>query len=110
MEILRDNVPEEHVDHVQALAREYDRNEQDAVDKINGMLGCINVHMDRVLNDARADKPKELVQEYARGERDAVTFVNELLTDADRSMDSLMTEVFRDRIDEIERIDQLTAI
>ena len=50
------------------------------------------------------------MQEYVRGEREAVTLVNELLTDAGTSMDSFMTKVLRDRIDEIERIDRLTAI
>jgi hypothetical protein len=50
------------------------------------------------------------VQEYVRAERDAVTLVNELLTDAGISMDSFMTQVLRNRIDEIERIDRLTAI
>ena len=66
--------------------------------------------MDEILDDAQAIKAKELVQEYVRGEREAVTLVNELLTDAGTSMDSFMTKVLRDRIDEIERIDRLTAI
>jgi len=39
-----------------------------------------------------------------------VTLVNELLTDAGMSMDSFMIKVLGDRIDEIERIDRLTAI
>ena len=39
-----------------------------------------------------------------------MALVNELLTDAGRSMDSFMTKVLGDRIDEIERIDHLTAI
>ena len=50
------------------------------------------------------------MQGYVGGERDTVTLVNELLTDAGRSMDNFMTKVLGDRIDEIERIDHLTAI
>ena len=66
--------------------------------------------MDEILDDAQAIKAKELVQEYVRGEREAVTLVNELLTGAGMSMDTFLTQVLRDRIDEIERIDRLTAI
>jgi hypothetical protein len=58
----------------------------------------------------RADKAKELLQEYVGGKREAVTLVNELLSDAGMSMDSFMIKVLGDRIDEIERIDRLTAI
>jgi len=109
-EIFRDKVPGEGADFVKTLVRECVRNERDAVDKINEMLACINLNIHRIRHCARADKAKELVQEYVRGEREAVTLVNELLTDAGTSMDSFMTKVLRDRIDEIERIDRLTAI
>jgi hypothetical protein len=78
--------------------------------KLEQVLSSIGLNMNTVLDDARADKAKELVQEYVRGEREAVTLVNELLTDAGISMDSFMTRVLGDRIDEIERIDRLTAI
>ena len=92
------------------LAYECARNETDAVDKVNNVLTGIGRQMDEILDDAQAIKAKELVQEYVRGEREAVTLVNELLTGAGMSMDTFLTQVLRDRIDEIERIDRLTAI
>src|SRR5207245_5037393 len=60
--------------------------------------------------DARADKAQELVQDYLRRKPDAVTLVDELLADAGVSMDTFMTKALRDKIDDIERIDRLTAI
>jgi hypothetical protein len=111
--ILQDNLPEEHAeeyaDAMQTLARKYARNERDVV-KVNKFLARISLSMDDIRRWARADKAQELVQGYLRREPDAVTLVDELLADAGRTMDSFMTQVLRDRIDEIERIDRLTAI
>ena len=109
-QILQDNLPQKQADSAETLVAEWTPNNADAEDKLNEVLSSIGLEMNRVLDAAREDKAKELVQEYVRGERDAVTLVNELLTDAGTSMDSFMTEVLRDRIDEIERIDRLTAI
>jgi hypothetical protein len=108
--ILQHNLPEEHVDSAQTLVRDYARNKQHAVDTINEVLAGINLDMGEIRYDARADKAQELVQDYLRRKLDAVTLVDELLTDAGMSMDSFMTKVLRDRIDDIERIDRLTAI
>jgi hypothetical protein len=111
--ILQDNLPEEHAeeyaDAMQTLTREYARNERDVV-KVNKFLARISLSMDDIRRWARADKAQELVQGYLRREPDAVTLVDELLADAGRGMDSFMTGVLGDRIDEIERIDRLTAI
>src|SRR5262249_43608734 len=57
-----------------------------------------------------AAKAKELVQEYVRGKQAAVTLVHKLLADAGVSMDTFLTKVLGDKIDDIERIDRLTAI
>jgi hypothetical protein len=109
-EILQNKLPEEQADSAEMLAAECTPNTEEADDKLVKVLGSIGLNVLTVLDDARADKAKELVQEYVQGEREAVTLVNELLTDAGTSMDSFMTKVLRDRIDEIERIDRLTAI
>jgi hypothetical protein len=98
------------VDSARTLVRDYARNKQHAVDTINEVLAGINLDMGEIRYDARADKAQELVQDYLRRKLDAVTLVDELLTDAGMSMDSFMTKVLRDRIDDIERIDRLTAI
>jgi hypothetical protein len=92
------------------LAAECTPNTEEANDKLNEVLSSIRLDTNKVLNDALADRAKQLVQGYVGGERDIVTLVNELLTDAGRSMDSFMTKVLGNRIDEIERIDRLTAI
>src|SRR5215831_3830697 len=109
-EVLKNNLPPEQADSAETLAAECTPNTDEADDKLVEVLSSIGLNRDTLLNDARADKAEELVQEYVRGEREAVTLVNELLTDACMSMDSFMTQVLRDRIDEIERIDRLTAI
>jgi hypothetical protein len=108
--ILQHNLPEEHADSAQTLARDYARNGQHAVDTINEVLACINLNMGDIRYDARADKAQELVQDYLRREPDAVKLIDELLTDAGVSMDSFMTKALRDKIDDIERIDRLTTI
>ena len=108
--ILQHNLPEEHADSAQTLARKYARNEQHAVDTINEVLASIDLDMGDIERGVRADKAQELVQDYLRRKPDAVTRVNELLTDAGVSMDTFMTKALRDKIDDIERIDRLTAI
>jgi hypothetical protein len=108
--ILQNSLPEEQADSAEMLAAECTPNNADANDKLEKVLSGIGLDTNTVLDEARADKAEELVQEYVRGEREAVTLVNKLLTDVGKSMDSFMTQVLRDRIDEIERIDRLTAI
>jgi hypothetical protein len=109
-EILKDNLPPEQADSAEMLAAECTPNTDEANDKLNEVLSSIGLDTNKVIDDALADKAKQLVQGYVGGERDPVTLVNELLTDAGTSMDSFMTEILGDRIDEIEKIDRLTAI
>jgi hypothetical protein len=108
--ILQHNLPEENADSAQTLAREYARNEPHAVDTINEVLACINLDMGDIQCGVRADKAQELVQDYLRRKPDAVTRVNDFLTNAGMNMDSFMTKALGDKIDDIERIDRLTAI
>jgi hypothetical protein len=109
-EILEDSLPPEQADSAEMLAAKCTPNNEEGDEMLEKVLGSIGLDINTVLDDARDRKAKELVQEYVRGEREAVTLVNELLTDAGVSMDSFMTKVLGDRIDEIERIDRLTAI
>ena len=109
-EILEDNLPPEQADSAEMLAAECTPNTDEANDKLREVLSSIGLDTNKVVDDAVTDKAKQLVQGYVGGERDTVTLVNELLTDAGRSMDNFMTKVLGDRIDEIERIDHLTAI
>jgi len=109
-EILEDNLPPEQADSAEMLAAECTPNNADADDKLKQVLSSIGRDMNTVLAEARADKAKDLVHEYVRGEREAVTLVNELLTDAGVSMDDFLINVLGNKIDDIERIDRLTAI
>ena len=109
-QILQDNLPPEQADSAEMLAAECTPNTDEANDKLREVLSSIGLDTNKVVDDAVTDKAKQLVQGYVGGERDTVTLVNELLTDAGRSMDNFMTKVLGDRIDEIERIDHLTAI
>jgi hypothetical protein len=108
--ILRNNLAEDRAGVAEKLAAQCARNDAAGDDKLHKVLGNIDLNAEEVLHDARADKAKELVQEYVGGEREAVMLVNELLNDAGMSMDNFMIKVLGNRIDEIERIDRLTAI
>jgi len=108
-EILRDHVPQEYPDSLPTTARMYARNEVDK-NNINEVLACFNLNMDRIRCDARARKAEELVRDYQRREPDAVKLTDELFASAGMSMDTFMTKVLGDKIDDIERIDRLTAI
>jgi hypothetical protein len=105
---LEDNLPEDEVDSAQTLADKFVEGDKDVFDKV---IKCFPIERSvrQVLDDARADKAKKLVQEYVRGEREAVTLINGL-TDAGVSLDTFMTEALREKINDIERIDRLTAI
>jgi hypothetical protein len=109
-QILEDNLPEDHADYAQTLAREYAQNETGSVDKVNEVLAGTDMDVDSILGGARNDRAKQLVQEYVRREPDAVTLVHELLTGAGKSMDALMADALAYKLDYIERIDRLTTI
>jgi hypothetical protein len=50
------------------------------------------------------------VQEYVRHESEAVTLVDEHVAGAGTSMDSLLADALANKLDDIERIDRLTAV
>jgi hypothetical protein len=116
-EILQDNLPEEQVDSAQALASKCARNEAGAVDKVNGILDRIGLTMDKILDEARANKAEHLVQEYARGKSDVVALIRKLIAGAGLQIDGLVADALIERefrattlLDYIERIDHLTMI
>ena len=110
-EILQDNLPEGQAkDHLQKLARDCARNETSAVDKVNEILGSIDVNMDDVLRDARVNRAKELVKEYARRETLGVMLIDDLLAKAGETIDGLMVSHLKNELEYIERLDRLTSI
>ena len=66
--------------------------------------------MVRVHRRARGRKAEELIEEYLQRESDAVTLVHKLLTRVGVSMDDLTADALAKKLDDIERIDRLTAI
>ena len=66
--------------------------------------------MDNILESARARKAEELAQEYARRKPGAVKLVHMLLAQAGSSIDAIVAEALAEDLDNIERIDRLTAI
>jgi hypothetical protein len=106
-EILERRLPE---DQAQTLARECARNEPDAVDKVNNILDNINQNLDRILENAQAEKAKEVAQGYVQHESEAVTLVEEHVAGAGTSMDTLVAEALAENLDDIERVDRLTAV
>jgi hypothetical protein len=109
-EILQDNLPEDQAEDAQTLARECARNEADAVDKVNKVLAGIRLDLDNIRDHARAHRAEELVQEYVRHESEAVTLVDEHVAGAGTSMDTLLADALANKLDDIERIDRLTAV
>jgi hypothetical protein len=107
-EILQENLSE---DQAKQLAHRCARNEPDAVDKVNKILAGIKLqNVDWFLKYARAEKAKDLVLGYVRHEPDAVALVDQHLAGAGTSMDTLQAEALAEKLDDIERIDRLTAV
>jgi len=109
-EILQENLSQDQAKDAQKLAHQCARNEPDAVDRVNNILDRVGLHMDDILDSARDQKAKDLVLGYVRHEPDAVTLVDEHLADAGTSMDTLVADALAGHLDDIERIDRLTAV
>src|SRR5262245_47077513 len=106
-EILKVRLPE---DQAQALAHACARNERGAIAKANGILKSTHQHTGESLNSARNQKAEDLVREYARHESDAVTLLDELLVQAGMTLDTLLADALTENLEDIERIDRLTAV
>ena len=66
--------------------------------------------MDHILQNAQTDEIKEIVQRYVRHEPATVRLVDKLIADAGTSMDVLVVNARVEKLDDIERIDRLTAV
>jgi hypothetical protein len=109
-EILQKNFPDNQAEDAKTLAHECARNEPDAVRKVKKFLAGIRLDLDKLVDHAQAHRAEELVQEYVRHEPDAVTLVDEHLAGAGTSMDTLLADALVEKLDDIERIDRLTAV
>ena len=107
-EILQDNLPQDEVNSAQTLARQYARGDRDTVEKVDEGLGDFD--MGYVRHRARGRKAEDLIERYLQREPDAVTLVHKLLTRAGVSLDDLTANALAKKLDDIERIDRLTAI
>ena len=108
-EILRDELPEEEANAAHTLARECARNDVGAVERVNEVLGRLGLRMDQVLSHARADTAKAMVQEYAQRKPGAIKLVKDVLARAGMGIDRLMSDALADKLDDIERINRLSA-
>jgi hypothetical protein len=109
-EILQENFPDNQAEDAQTLAHECAWNEPDAVRKVNKILDGANLDMDRILDNAKFRKAEELVQAYVRHESEAVALVDEHVAAAGTSMDTLLADALAEKLDDIERVDRLTAV
>jgi hypothetical protein len=109
-EILQENLEDQTEDIARMLAHKCAREESDAVDKVNQILAGINLDMDNILRRARARKAEELSQEYERRKPGAIKLIHKLLARTSVSIDTLMVRTLPKELDNIERIDRLTAI
>jgi hypothetical protein len=108
--ILQENLEDQTEDLAQTLAHQCARNEPDAVDKVNQILDGINLHMDPILDSARARKAEKLAQEYVRRKPGAIKLIDKVLARAGSSIDALMAKALAEDLDNIERIDRLTTV
>ena len=110
-EILKDNLPEHDAeDRLQKLARDCAMNETKAVDSVNKILNSIDLHMNRVLNNARDNRAEELVKEYVRRDSGAVPLIDDLLAKAGMTIDALIVPHLKEQLESIERVDRLTTV
>ena len=104
-EILEENAPD-----FARLARACAENEPDAVYKVRAILHGSGQNLESILKNVQTDAAKELVQKYVRHESEAVRLVDNFLTQANTTIDALLINALAEKLDDIERIDRLTAI
>jgi hypothetical protein len=104
-EILEENAPD-----FARLARACTENEPGAAVKVNAILCSSGQNLNSILKNAHTDEAKEIVQKYVRRESEAVRLVDNILTRANTTIDALLINALVEKLDDIERIDRLTAI
>jgi hypothetical protein len=106
-------------DQAQELAHRCARSEQDAIKEVENVLQAAGLTMNRILDQALADRAKILTQEYGRGEPRAIKQVTKVLASSGRTMDDLIAIAVNDKIGFrsdhdhltiLERIDHLTTV
>src|SRR3989442_952133 len=75
-----------------------------------GFWNSINRNGDEILTSAQNKKAEELARQYARRESDADWLVDKLLVHAGMTLDTLVADALAEKLDDIERIDRLTAV
>jgi len=115
-EILQTRLSQEQA---RELAHRCARSEQDAVKKVEIVLQAAGLKMNRILDQALADRAKALTQEYQRGEPRAIKQVTKVLASSGRTMDDLIAIAVNDKtgfgsdhdhLTILERIDHLTTV
>jgi hypothetical protein len=110
LEVLRAILPEDQVDSAQVLVDQWQRGEDGAIDKIDKVLASNELNFTEIQHHAAAQKVKELMREYVKRDLDAIAEVEDLLTSAGTNIDSFMADALAEKLYQIQRIDQLTAI
>ena len=113
-EILQTRLSQEQA---QELAHRCARSEQDAIKEVEIVLQAAGLTMNRILDQALADRAKDLTQEYGQGEPRAIKQVTKVLASSGRTMDDLIAIAVNDKVGYrgdhltiLERIDHLTTV
>ena len=109
--ILRINLETgQTIEDAKKLAWDCAKNSPEAVDAVNNILDSVNMELDNILDEARAEKAGELLEDYRRQKPSAVKFVNKLLAEAAMNTEDLIFEELDSELESLERIDRLTTI
>jgi hypothetical protein len=73
--------------------RQRRKAQTEAVDKVNELLGSIDLDMDHVLGAAQVNRAKDLVKEYVCRESSAVALIDGLLAKAGITVDALIVAI-----------------
>jgi hypothetical protein len=109
-EIHEDNLPEDHVEDLERLARDCARDEPAANDKVDEILTKADLDVDQIVDFARASRAEELVKEYMRRDSGAVALIDDLLAKAGTTIDALIAAHLEMQLGYVERIDRLATI
>jgi hypothetical protein len=109
--ILQQDLACQALDDARRLAHRCTHNNDPNADgKVNQILRHTNLTRNDIDDRARARKADRLAQGYLRRKPGAIRLVDKLLARAGLSIDTIMAEALADELDNIERIDRLTAI
>ena len=98
------------IEDAKKLAWDCAKNSPEAVDAVNNILDSVNMELDKILDEARAEKAGELLEDYRRQKPSAVKFVNRLLAEAAMNTEGLIFEELDSELESLERIDRLATI